>query len=279
LTCIKPQTQSGPRFDVGQHGRRTGWQAVAMQQGLRLSPTSLAAARDRKLLERVVGALPPFRELPQPELSGLLAHCRVLEARRGEVFVRRGERMPGIIALASGSAKVSLRGEHGEEKVLRLLGPGDSFGFAATALDQPSPVDVVALASATVAVVPPLPVQQLLQTDGRFALAMTRELARRMLELVAELEASVQHSGLQRLAGYLGTLAASNGGSPVHLPATKTTIAARLGVKKETLSRMLRELAGRRLIEVSGPEVAILDLDALSRVAGAPARSGPGPAP
>lgn len=250
-----------------------------MQQGLRPPPANMAAARDRKLLERVIGALPPFRELAQAELSGLLAHCRVLQARRGEAFVRRGEHVPGLIALASGSAKVSLRGDHGEEKVLRLLGPGDSFGFAATALDQPSPVDVVALGASIVAVVPPLPIQQLLQTDGRFARAMARELARRILQLVAELEASVQHSGLQRLAGYLGTLAASNGGGAVHLPATKTTIAARLGVKKETLSRMLRELAGRRLIEVSGPEVAILDLEGLSRLAGASARSGPGLAP
>ncbi|MGE3571507.1 MAG: hypothetical protein AB7G71_10530, partial [Burkholderiales bacterium] len=63
MTCIKPQSQRAFCFDVGQHGRDTGWHAVAMQQGLRPPAASMAAARDRKLLERVIGALPPFREL------------------------------------------------------------------------------------------------------------------------------------------------------------------------------------------------------------------------
>jgi Mn-dependent DtxR family transcriptional regulator len=42
-------------------------------------------------------------------------------------------------------------------------------------------------------------------------------------------------------------------------------------VKKETLSRMLRDLAERGLIEVCGLEVAIRDRGGLDRLAGAPA--------
>ena len=114
---------------------------------------------------------------------------------------------------------------------------------------------------------------RLMEQDAGFARAVARALAERILDLLGELEASLQHSSLQRLACYLDSLAVPNGqpGSwIVRLPATKTTVAARLGIKKETLSRMLRELATRNLIAVAGPEVAILDRSGLALLAAAP---------
>ena len=45
----------------------------------------------------------------------------------------------------------------------------------------------------------------------------------------------------------------------VSLPVSKTVVAGMLGVKKETLSRLLRDLSDRRLIAVSRREITILD--------------------
>jgi CRP-like cAMP-binding protein len=226
------------------------------------------------LLEGVIGRLPAFRQLPRKDLDALANQSRLRESRRGSVIVGRGEHMPGVIALVYGSAKLALRRANGEAKVLRLLGPGDSFGLAAALLDRLSPVDVVALSNCLVATVPPAALLRLLENHAGFARTVARTLAERVLELVSELDASLQQSGLQRLACYLNALAEAtlhDGAGVVRLPATKTTVAARLGVKKETLSRMLRDLAERGLIEVSGLEVAILDRGGLDRLAGAPA--------
>ena len=93
------------------------------------------------------------------------------------------------------------------------------------------------------------------------------------MELVAEAEAGALHSGVQRLAAYLEMLAAHDASKAsesctVHLPTTKTVVASLLGIKKETLSRLLRDLARRGLIEVEQRQIAILDrigLTALSR--------------
>jgi len=71
-------------------------------------------------------------------------------------------------------------------------------------------------------------------------------------------------------ATYLASLLPAesrNGGDVARLPATKTTIAARLGVKKETLSRLLHALAVRGLIEVRGRDVAVRDRAALEALA------------
>jgi len=241
---------------------------VAMQQALRRNiQVAIGPARDRKLLESVISKLPAFRQLASMSLEMLANHSQLRELRRGAVIVARGEPIPGVIALAYGSAKLSLRRANGEEKVVRLLGPGEIFGLAAATVDKPCPVDLVALQNCLVVTIPPGPVLRLMEQDIGFARAVARAMAERMLELVAELEASLQQSGLQRLACFLDSLAEPNGEPGawlVRLPATKTTVAARLGIKKETLSRMLRELTTRGVITVAGPEIAILDRQGLA---------------
>jgi CRP-like cAMP-binding protein len=242
-----------------------------MQQAFRpVVQAAIGPARDRKLLESVISKLPTFRQLPSMSLVTLASHSQLSAVRRGAAIVARDEPIPGVIALAYGSAKLSLRRVSGEEKVVRLLGPGECFGLAAAILDKPSPVDLVALQNCLVVTIPPVPVRRLMEQDAGFARAVARALAERMLELVAEIEASQQQTSLQRLACFLDSRAQPNGQAGawvVHLPATKTTIAARLGVKKETLSRMLRVLASRSLITVAGPEIAILDRAGLAQLA------------
>ena len=248
---------------------------AAMQQAYRANvQVAIGPARERRLLESVIARLPTFGQLSRASLDMLANHSQLRELRRGGAIVARGERIPGVVALAYGSAKIALRRPNGEEKVVRLLGPGESFGLAAAILDKPCPVDLVALQNCLVVTIPPVPVLRLMEQDIGFARAVARVMAERMLELVAELQASLQQSSLQRLACFLDSLAEPNGQPGawvVRLPATKTTVAARLGIKKETLSRMLRELASRNLIAVAGPEVSILDRSGLARLAGSTA--------
>lgn len=244
---------------------------VAMQQPMHADPSysDLSPVRNRKLLERLILARAAFRALSRRELAETVAHSQIVEVRRGAAIVRRGERMPGLILLGTGSAKLSLRRRNGEENVLRLLEPGDTFGLAATVLDRPCPVDLLALSPCLAAVVPPMQVRKLLESNATFARAVTRVLAERFMELVGELESSVQHSSAQRLACYLLSLASASGGAACvsRLPATKTTVAARLGVKKETLSRLLHTLVERKLIAVQGRDIILLDRAGLLQVA------------
>lgn len=243
-----------------------------MQQSLLMrSPTALRPFRDRKLLEGVISRLPAFGELPRPDLDSLAGYAQLHKFRRGATIAARGEPIPGVIVLVEGSAKLSLRRNESEEKVARILEPGQCFGHAAMLLERPCPVDVVALSNCTVATIPPMPVLQLMEQHASFAMALARTLAERVLEMVGELEACVQQSSLQRLACFLDSRAEpadEKGKWIVRLPATKSTIAARLGVKKETMSRMLRELVSRGLIAVAGAEIAILNRAGLAQISG-----------
>ena len=61
---------------------------------------------------------------------------------------------------------------------------------------------------------------------------------------------------------------AGNGHAPViRLPATKAAVAARVGITKETMSRMLRDLSERGLLEVAGSQLTVKDRAGLAALA------------
>ncbi|HEY5638020.1 MAG TPA: Crp/Fnr family transcriptional regulator [Burkholderiales bacterium] len=221
---------------------------------------------------RLIHDLPMFRRIASEHLAELVASARTQHLRRGEVLQRRGERIPGLYAVVYGTLKLSLRGPNGEEKVLRLIGRAETLGEAALFLDKPVPVEVVALSDAMVVLIPGPPLLALLERAPTFARGLLASLCQRLHELVVDFESTTLHGALERVAGYLDSLAEpGDGPAKFRLPASKTVIAARLGMTKETLSRLLRQLRQEALITVAGQEITLLDRARVEAIAhGAP---------
>lgn len=244
-----------------------------MQQALQMRDIRAngnGASRDPRLLEGVLSNLPLFRGMGQRQVADLAARARGVHFRRGATVCAQGEGVPGLHAIGYGQVKLALRGGEDEERVMRIAGPGETFGLAASVLRRPTPYEAVALDDALLVVVPSAAILAMVENDPRFARAVIDSLAERTMTLLAEVEADALQRGVQRLASYLDSLAGSdvaNGACTVRLPATKTVVASRLGVKKETLSRLLRELAQKGLIAVEQREIAILDRLRLAAVA------------
>lgn len=208
-----------------------------------------------------------FRHMSAATLAALGRQSRTLQVPRGGIIARRSERAPGLMAVVYGLATLSLKSGK-RENILRLLGPGDTFAEAALFLDKPMPVDATALIDTLVVVVPAAPLLALIESDGAFALGMLESMSQRLLELVTDFEATTQHCAIMRVAAYLESLAAP-GIEPVRtsLPASKTVVAARLGVTKETLSRLLRQLGDQSIIRLVRRDIILLDRSRLSAVA------------
>jgi CRP-like cAMP-binding protein len=231
------------------------------------------------LVKGVLDKLPLLEGVSPEAVRELATQSSVLRPARGEVIVRRGERVPGVYAVAFGTVKTRLPRPPASEVVLGLLGAGATFGKTAVMLGAPSQVDVVALDDTMLVAIRAGCVLALVERNLRFSRNLARALAERNQALVSELESGKLRSA-QRLAAYLGSIAepaAEPGVYAARLGVSKTLLAARLGIKKETLSRLLREFASDRVIEVSGRTIAIRDAGALRRMAasapGAGARS------
>jgi CRP-like cAMP-binding protein len=221
---------------------------------------------DGHLVTAILANLPLFRHTSPARLAELARHSRTEHVLRGATIARRGERARGLMAVAYGLVKLSLKGDI--EKVLRLVGPGETFGEAVLFLDKPLPVDAIAVADTLLLVVPAAPLLALIDADRAFARGMLASLSQRMQALVADFEATTQHAARERLAAYLESLAPP-GAAPaaVRLPASKTVIAARLGVTKETLSRLLRQLSDESLIVMTKRDIILLDRQRLAAAA------------
>lgn len=227
------------------------------------------AAPSSRLIEGMLANLPMLRLVSRAHIAELARHARSLHVARGQVIFRRGDRLGGFYAVAYGMVKLALRGANGEEKVLRLVGPGENFGEAAMYLERPVQLDAAALTDSMLLFIGAAPALALIHSDAGFARGLLASMSQRMFTLVADLEAASLRDGRQRLAAYLGSLAEPGSPAPsvVRLPATKTVIASRLGVTKETFSRLLHELAAMGLIAVRKREITLLDAERLVRVA------------
>jgi len=221
------------------------------------------------LVKGVLDKLPLLEGVTPETVRELATQSSVVRTARGQVIVRRGEQVPSVYAVAFGTVKTRLPRPCGSEVVLGLLGAGTTFGKSAVMLGAPSQVDLVALDGTMLVAIRAACVLALTERNVRFSRNLARALAERNQALIAELESGKLRSG-QRLAAYLDSIAeptAEPGVLAARLAVSKTLLAARLGIKKETLSRLLREFAADGLVEVSGRTIAIRDAVGLRQVA------------
>ena len=226
--------------------------------------------RDQRFVEGVLDNVRLFADVRPAERAGLARQCWVFEARRGETVSRRNERLPGVFIVGYGLVKLALRTAEKRERVWRIAAAGECFGAPASLLGRASRYEASAVVDAKMVVVPATPLFALIERDARFGRSMVHLLAEHSFNLLAELEAVSLMRSAQRLASDLESHAGPGSGRTEHLPVSKSLVAARLGMKKETLSRLLRKLAAEGLIEVSRREIAILEPEALARLNGVP---------
>jgi CRP-like cAMP-binding protein len=227
---------------------------------------------DERLIQGVLKTTRFFHSAAPAQIAGLARQCRILEAKRGQAIASIGTRLPGAFAVVHGTVKLALRRSDNDERVVRLVQAGQSFGESTALLGRAARFEATAVTDAKLVMIPAAAVFAFVERDPRCAREFLVALAERNLDLLAELESSSTRRGAQRLAAYLDSLVQpgeGNGHCVVRLPATKTVVASRLDMKKETLSRLLRSFVERGLIEVAQREIQILDRVRLAELAAA----------
>jgi CRP-like cAMP-binding protein len=216
--------------------------------------------------------LPLFRELGAEEIERLAQGTRELHVPRGQILFRRGDRCEGLHVVVYGQIKLAFNAADGAEKVVEIMGPGQSFGEAVMFMEKPYPVYSQALADSLLLHIAKAVVFEEIERDPGFARRMIAGLSRRLHGLIGDLEAYSLQSGTQRVIGYLLNAvpdqAASGAPVELRLPASKGVIASRLNLTPEHFSRILHELTEAGLIRVDGRSFSILDVDGLQRYEG-----------
>lgn len=241
---------------------------------------------------RYLAVLPLFQEMTPAELQRLAQGCRLRRLGRGDDVFRVGEACEEFHVTVMGQVKLFAISPQGQEKVIELVGPGNSFAEALMFTGKPYIINAQALTDTLLLSVGKDAVLREIEADSRFAMRMLAGISRRLHGLVHDVQAYALHSGVQRVIGYLlrdlpeeaedgaDRLLADSGCAPlcaaddaegharelrVNLPVSKATIASRLSLTPEYFSRVLHELEADGLIRIDKREILIPDPAALAR--------------
>ncbi|CAB3789801.1 Fumarate and nitrate reduction regulatory protein [Paraburkholderia ultramafica] len=196
--------------------------------------------------------------------------CPSRTIKNGESLFRAGDSFQSIYAVRAGSFKTVVMHRDGREQVTGFHLAGDVLGLDGICSGSHS-CDALAIEDSKVCIIPFHP----LETMCRDVKAVQQHVHRLMGgEIVREATLMLllgTMSADQRVATFLLNLSSklkSRGYSPAefHLRMTREEIGSYLGLKLETVSRMLSKFQKDGLLNTHGKQIRILDMEALARV-------------
>jgi CRP/FNR family transcriptional regulator len=196
--------------------------------------------------------------------------CPSRTIRNGEALFRAGDSFQSIYAVRAGSFKTIVMHRDGREQVTGFHLAGDVLGLDGICSERHS-CDSIAIEDSKVCIIP----FHLLEAMCRDVKAVQQHVHRLMgSEIVREATLMMllgTMSADQRVATFLLNLSGklkSRGYSPAefHLRMTREEIGSYLGMKLETVSRMLSKFQKDGLIDTHGKQIKILDGEGLARV-------------
>ena len=212
-------------------------------------------------VEALLTHVPLFNGLAADEIARIARNTREIHATKGDILFHKGDPCTGFHLLVYGQIKLAFTSPQGSEKVVEIIGAGQSFGEAIMFMDKPYIVFAQALADSLLLHVSKAAVYEELQRDHNLCRKMLAGMAMRLHQLMNDVESYSLHSGKQRIIGYLLRELAEedqNGTNvAVTLPTNKGIIASRLNLTQEHFSRILHELSDLGLIVVEGRKIHI----------------------
>lgn len=222
-------------------------------------------------IPQILARLPLFLELAPEQIAHIADHTREKRLEKGGLLFQKGDMPRGFYVIVFGQIKLAFPSSQGNEKVISILGPRQSFGEAAMFMDRPYPVFAESLADTLLLHIAKSCVIKLLEQDTSFARRMLAGLSMRLHSLVQDVESYSLRSSAQRVIGFLLQHCDQEirgktdlaGEQTIALPTSKQVIASRLNLTPETLSRIFHDLSEARLITVQGKKIKIHDVGRL----------------
>lgn len=155
----------------------------------------------------------------------------------------QGETADAFYVVLDGWIKIYRMSHAGEEAVVAVFTKGQSFAEAAVFTGGLFPVSAEAVTEARLIRISSANLIATLRRSPEISLAMLAATSQHLHMLVQQIEQLKAHTGAQRVAEFLSSLAPVwTGSCTIDLPYDKSLIAGRLGMKPESLSRAFARL-------------------------------------
>lgn len=213
-----------------------------------------------------------FCNLDKKRLMKLQREKVVKNYKRGQVIFHEGTPSAAIHCIYSGLVKLYKVGRDGQEIVIRLLKSGEVLGFRALCAHEIYSATAQVVEDTTVCTVTKETLFNIMRESPELAIRMLSKLAVELRVSEDQLVSRVLESVPQRTARLLISLiddpfARSTKQRSVDLPLRRDEMAQIIGTTPETLSRILKQLKSRRIIELDRRLMTVRKPRQLQRIA------------
>jgi len=190
----------------------------------------------------IIRSLPLFRGVNNSVLRELLRSARLVHHDKNGVFLTQGDSAGRFYAILDGWVKLYKSAEGGEETVLQLLGKRENVMECDLVPLTPSPASAKAVTKIKLLSIPVKVLRDYIVQNRELTFNVLMASSRRAQRLIGHFEQLTLKSAHDRVGYFLlnVNLETGIGGPPFILPFEKSLIAAYLGIKPETFSRILQ---------------------------------------
>ncbi|MBA2719974.1 MAG: Crp/Fnr family transcriptional regulator [Chloroflexi bacterium] len=227
---------------------------------------------DALSMSAALAAVPLFAGLDEEGLAGLAKGMRIRRFRRGETVFHLGDPGDALFIVMSGSIKIILPADSGDEAILATLRAGDFFGELALLDGAPRSATAVAIEPTETFILPRERFRELIATEPVMREALLATLAaevRRLTHHVEELHfldiTGRLASRLVRLSAEPGANRLADGTIRLAGPLTQGDLAAMIGCTRQSVNKLLGMFTDDGLIRLEKDRIVVLDLEGLGR--------------
>ena len=217
----------------------------------------------------IISSAPLFKGLPQIQLEKIEKIAVKKDLEKGELIFSENDEGDGFYIVALGRVKIYKVSLEGKEQILHIFGRGEPFGEVPVFSGSAFPANAQAIEKCSLIFFPRDAFVQFISKNIPIVLNMLSMLSMRLRQFTIQIENLSLKEVPGRLAGYLLLLAEEQQDEDIiQLNISKGQLASLLGTIPETLSRIFSKMNNRKLIEVEGRSIKILDSDGLGDLAG-----------
>lgn len=225
-----------------------------------------------KIDRTVVRSLPLFARMSDADIDTYLNLASVRRVPQGEAIFKQGQHADSFYLLLAGRLKVTQVTGDGQQVIVRVVHPGELFGFAVALQRTDYPGTATAATDSTALAWPTELWPQFIEQNGAIAVSAIQTMGRQLEDAhtriremsTQEVERRVAHAIL-RLSLLAGRKEPS--GIQIAFPISRQDIAEMTGTTLHTVSRILSSWEAQGLVECGRQKVLVRDFSRLSLLA------------
>jgi CRP/FNR family transcriptional regulator, cyclic AMP receptor protein len=218
----------------------------------------------------VLRAHPIFCDLDADAFEQLGRYAKPATLKRGATIFSKGDPGNSLIAVVSGTVKISISSPDGRSAILNLIGPGEIFGEVAVLDGQARTADATANSNCEIVVIDRREFLPFVRSQPSLAMKFIELLCTRLRWTSDQVEQVILQDLPGRLASALIRLTerrkATKDGRTIAV--TQQEISEMVGMSRESINKQLRAWSMRNWVRLEHGAIVVLDLGPLQEIAG-----------